>query len=357
MPRRITIWIFAFLLLFSSQSACAAPPINADYAILIEASTGKELFAKNPDQACFPASTTKILTLITALENNNRKTSVTISRNAAGVEGSSAGLQAEETYQLQDLFYGMMLPSGNDAATAIAEHIGNGSVARFSSLMNSTAHSIGTTNSNFVNPSGLPDSNHYTTPRDMAKITSYALRNPLFAEIVGTYEYTWTKKNGGQGNALVNTNKFLVSYDGANGVKTGYTNAAQRCLVASAKKNGVQLVAVLFHSGEYCWNDAWTLMDYGFSLITPREIYKKGDSVFMAQVYKGKEDAALTVDDDLILPVTDDDLKKYTVEVAPAPKLFAPVKKGQDAGFVRVLYQGKEVRKLRLVIRDDVQKS
>ncbi len=360
MLKRAIIISFAFvqfLFAFPATTEPAmgpAPSVDATYAIVIEASTGKELFNKNADTLCFPASTTKILTLITALENNSRNTTVTISPRAASIEGSSMRLKAGERYFLQELFYGMMMVSGNDAATAIAEHLGNGSVERFVNLMNATARLIGAKNSKFVNPSGLPDPEHYTTPRDMALITAYALKNPAFANIVGTYEHPWNKRNAAQESIFVNTNKFLASYDGATGVKTGYTNAARYCLVTSAEKNGVKLIAVTYHSDDYCWNDAWKLMDYGFSLITPEKIYKRGDTVYSTPVYKGTDNASLTVEEDLTLPVIND-LNKYKVEVIPARRLFAPVKQGQEAGFVRVTYDGKEVRKLRLVSKTEIK--
>ncbi len=359
MSKRISLVVLLCLCFLNittvSSHAVREPDLNAEIAILIEASTGKVLFAKNADEPAYPASTTKILTLLTALENNNGRQVVMISKNAAGVEGSSSELRANETYQLSELFYGMMLSSGNDAATAIAEHI-SGSTDRFAFLMNMTAQNIGVTNSNFVNPSGLPDDRHYTTAKDMALIASYALKNPTFAEITSTYKHPWNRRNSSQDFELVNTNKFMAAYDGANGVKTGYTEKAKYCLVAGAKKNGVQLIAVLYRSEKSCWDDAETIMDYGFSLITPKTIYKKGETILSVPVYQGAKKADLTIDEDLVLPVTDD-FSRYKVEVMPVKKMFAPVNVKQEAGFIRVLYDGKEVRKIPLYTKEEIERN
>jgi D-alanyl-D-alanine carboxypeptidase (penicillin-binding protein 5/6) len=219
--------------------------------------------------------------------------------------------------------------------------------------MNLTAKNIGANNSHFRNPSGLHDPNHYTTARDMAMIARYAMRHPAFAEIVATYKKAWPRKNYDQPATLKNTNELLRNYFGANGVKTGSTRSAKHCLVASATRNGLQLIAVLFYSEPFCWNDAQKLLDYGFSVITPKVVYKKGATVKTVSVYKGISAAELVAKEDVVLPVAGDD-DKYTLEINTESMLFAPVNVSQKAGMIRVLYEGKEIKAVPLFTKAQV---
>ncbi|MDR3349448.1 MAG: D-alanyl-D-alanine carboxypeptidase [Acidaminococcales bacterium] len=350
----LALLLAAFFLNATGVSAAHPEPPKTDarFAILIDAYAGKVFYEKNADSKAYPASTTKILTLITALENSGRKDIVTVSANAAGAEGSSCYLRADEEYFLADIYYAMMLESGNDAAIAIAEHIG-GSVKGFVQMMNRTAQDIGAYNSHFNNPSGLPDPDHYTTARDMAMIARYAIRHPAFAEIVATDKKAWPRKNRDQPLVLKNTNELLRSYFGANGIKTGSTRSAKHCLVASAKRNGLQLIAVLFYSEPFCWNDAQKLLDYGFSLITPKVVYKKGAPVKAVYVYKGESAAELVAQEDVVLPVVGD-YDKYTLEIKAESMLFAPVNVSQHAGTLRILYDGEEIKAIPLFTKAEV---
>jgi D-alanyl-D-alanine carboxypeptidase (penicillin-binding protein 5/6) len=270
MFRRVTI---IFLILFSlwQMVAVAAPPqpsVDAEAAVLMVANTRQVLFAKKGDGYMYPASTTKIMTLILALEKGDPNSIVTVSSEAAGTEGSSLDLQAGDKLTLKDMMNGMMMVSGNDAAEAIAENIA-GSVPAFVDLMNAKAEKIGALKTHFINPHGLPDPvNHYTTAYDLALITAYGYQNPDFVKIVSTPRYNVTYRNQGQvrRDLATNTNKLLGKYPGANGVKTGFTNDAGECLVAGAKRGGVQLIAVVLNS-EQRWSDASKLLDYGFKVV------------------------------------------------------------------------------------------
>ena len=326
------------------------PTLSSDYAILIDAYTGKVLYEKNADSKAYPASTTKILTLITALENNNRNEIITVSTKAASMEGSTCYLKAGEKYAFSDMLYGMMLPSGNDAAVALAEHIAS-NINNFSKLMNSTANMIGAKNSNFVNPSGLPDENHYTTARDMAIIARYAMQNRAFREIVSTERFIWPRKNDKQPNTLKNTNEILGNFFGANGIKTGYTTAAKKCLVVSAKRKDMELIAVFFHSVQDCWEDGRSLLQYGFDIVTPKTIYKSGDTVRTVPVYKSDKQAIITVKEDIILPIVDD-YDKYKIEFITVKRLFAPVVNDQEAGTIKIFYNGLEIKKVKLFVKE-----
>ena len=203
------------------------------------------------------ASTTKIMTAVVTLENADLFAKVTVPSVAVGVEDSSMYLAKDETLLVKELLYGLMLTSGNDAATALAYYVGKGNIQTFVDMMNSKAKALGLENTNFTNPSGLPDDNHFTTARELAKITCYALQNPVFAKITATAKVTIGHRT------LVNHNKMLSMYDGAIGVKTGFTKKAGRCLVSAATRNGVTLVCVTLNAHDD-WNDHISALDSGF---------------------------------------------------------------------------------------------
>ncbi|MBQ8428443.1 MAG: D-alanyl-D-alanine carboxypeptidase [Clostridia bacterium] len=205
----------------------------------MESTSRRILYAENADIRMPMASTTKVLTAITALEFcENLYEKITIPREAVGIEGSSIYAKEGEIYTVEDLLYGMMLRSGNDAATALALHFG-GSISNFCAKMNETAQKSGALHSRFENPHGLPCENHYTTATDLSLITCYALKNPIFYQIAGTRFY--------EPRGWYNKNKLLQTYEGAIGVKTGYTKEAGRCLVAAAERENMQLVCTLLN--------------------------------------------------------------------------------------------------------------
>lgn len=213
---------------------------DARSEIAMELTTGKVLSESNADAKLPMASTTKILTAIIIIEDCNLDEVIFVPEEAAGVEGSSVYLKKGEEIDVRDLLYGLMLRSGNDCAAALAIHH-SGSIQKFAEAMNDKAQKIGTENSNFTNPSGLPDDNHYTTARDLCKIACYARRNETFSNVVSTKNYN------GKFRTFVNKNKMLRLYEGANGIKTGYTLKAGRCLVSSAKRNDMDVVCVVLN--------------------------------------------------------------------------------------------------------------
>lgn len=221
MKKKNVVCIFILLsLIFIPVKPTHALGVSAQYACLIDSLSGKVLYEKNAYARHSMASTTKIMTALVALENGNMDDVVTVSANAAGTEGSSIYLKAGEKITLQNLLYGLMLESGNDAAIAIAEHIG-GSVERFAEMMNEKAASIGANNTQFKNPNGLDEEGHYTTAYDLALITREALRNKNFAEIVATKQKTIRNLDESFPRSLSNHNKLLSLYSGCDGVKTG----------------------------------------------------------------------------------------------------------------------------------------
>jgi len=332
----------------------ALPRVTARSAVVMEAKTGRVLYERNMGDRRFPASTTKIMTLIIALEKGNLDDVVKVGPHAAGTEGSTLWLEEGDEITLRELLYGMMLHSGNDATVAVAEHIA-GSVDAFARLMTDKAHEIGAKDTNFVNANGLPDDAHYTTAHDLALIASYGYTLPEFEKIVSTKEITfpWVKDDT---HRLRNENQMLWLYEGGNGVKTGYTDAAGRCLVSAAKRDGIQLVAVVLDSN-WMWNDSILLLDYGFSKIDRTTVVKKHAQVGTVAV-TGSRARRLGVQtkDEIVLPVVDGTAGyEQTIDLPHAVK--APIKKGDVVGTLRVSYEGKEVAKTDLVAMQDAEQK
>lgn len=221
---------------------------TAKGCIVMERNSGRVLFEHNADERLPMASTTKIVTALTVINNGNLDEVVAIPREACGIEGSSVYLREGEKLTVRQLLYGLMLRSGNDCATALALHVG-GSVEKFAQMMNETARSLGCCDCNFVNPHGLHDENHYTSARNLAIITCKALQNDDFAQIVSTKAVKIPNDGYDYPRVLSNKNKLLYNFDDADGVKTGYTKKAGRCFVGSATRNGMQVVVVLLNCG------------------------------------------------------------------------------------------------------------
>lgn len=280
--------LFAGLLAPWTATVRAAPAIStsAEAAALIDVASGRIIVSHNGGKRMRIASLTKIMTAIVAIERGNLSDIVKVSANAAGKEGSSIYLKVGEEMSLENLLYGLMLRSGNDAATAIAEHVG-GSIEGFVYMMNETARLIGMSDTNFENPHGLDSDNHYSTADDMARLTAYALRNPVFRDIVKTKVKTAPNPNEDWDYRWMNKNRMLSIYEGADGVKTGYTKLAKRCLVSSATRNGQQLAAVTLNDPND-WLDHRKLLDYGFDHFPLGDIVRKGDRIERLPVVIGQ---------------------------------------------------------------------
>ncbi|GJM80038.1 hypothetical protein HMSSN139_25340 [Paenibacillus sp. HMSSN-139] len=245
------------------HAAPDAPSIHAQAAAVIDVTSGRLLYSLHGDEQLPIASLTKIMTAIVAIEHGKLSDTVTVGRNAYAKEGSSIYLHLGEEMSLENMLYGLMLRSGNDAATAIAEHVG-GSEEGFVYLMNEKAKLLGLTHTHFQNPHGLDAKGHYSSANDLAKLTSYALKNPHFKEIVRTPSKNAPNPNDPWDYKWLNKNKMLRFYDGADGVKTGYTKIAKRCLVSSATRGGQQIAVITLNDGDD-WNDHRKLLDYGFA--------------------------------------------------------------------------------------------
>lgn len=313
------------------------PKVGAGAAIVMDAASGRVLYEKNAYTRSSIASTTKIMTAIVAIENGEDDEDVVVSKNAASIWGSRVGLKEGKTYKLGNLLNAMMLRSGNDAAIAVAEHVG-GSVEAFAEMMNRKAAQIGATNTNFVTPHGLDDPQHYSTPYDLALITRYALQNEKFCKIVGTKSSTF------EGKGINNTNEMLSLYPGADGVKTGYTGQAGRCLVTSATRSDWRVISVVLRcsSRSVRAQSSKVLLDYAFGNYKVHEYLKKGQLISGISTHKGvKEKVDVYSDSNISFPLKEDEVDRVKVEYDIPKTLEAPVKNGSKIGTVNYILDGK----------------
>ncbi len=327
---------------------------SAESAIVMEVKTGRILYSKNIHLKRPMASTTKIMTALVALEEGNLEDVVKINPKAVGVEGSSIYLMHNEEITLEDLLYGLMLRSGNDAATAIAYHIA-GSIEEFANLMNKKAKSIGANNTNFTNPHGLHDDMHYTTAYDLALITREALLNDKFKEIVSTKKWVSNRKGGYK--VFYNKNKTLQQFPGGDGVKTGYTRASGRCLVTSATRNEMQVIAVVLN--DYNWfQDCYNLMNNAFEKYNPYKAIEKNRPIFSVDVDKGKKDKInLASAEDIILPLTKEEEEKINIVYETETIYSAPITKGTILGKAKVYLDDKLMATTNLIAIDSVKEK
>ena len=328
--------------------------ISAQSAAAIDAASGRVLFSQDCDRKMGMASTTKIMTAICALESADVNSVATVSKQAYGVEGSSMYLVLGEKLTLENLLYGLMLVSGNDAATAVAEHV-SGSVDKFAELMNKKAAEIGAYDSSFTNPHGLADKNHYTTAHDLAKITAYALKNPKFAEIVSTKTKSIPWKDHDYNRRLVNHNKFLSMYDGCIGVKTGFTKATGRCLVTAVDRGGMRIVCVTLNAPDD-WNDHKSIYDSIFSEYKPCLLKSGAEAAATAEIKGGSaKSVTLVPESDIYLPLKDGEESSLEMSAEAFEDLHAPVSKGDVLGKLTVKIGGAECGEFPLVASENVE--
>lgn len=331
------------LSVLSTKAGAEAEAIqtHAEAAALIDVNTGVILYSKLGDKQMRIASLTKVMTAIVAIEQGDLADSVTISKRAAGREGSSIYLKLGEQMSLQNLLYGLMLRSGNDAATAIAENVG-GTEEGFAYLMNEKAEMLGMEHSHFMNPHGLDVKEHYSTAKDMAQLSAYALRNPIFQEIVQTKLKKVPNPNEAWNYIWSNKNKMLSLYPGANGVKTGYTKLALRCLISSATRNGQQLAVVTLNDSDD-WADHSRLLDYGFKKFPLERLVDKGESI----------DKDLKTEQAFDYPLTAEQKGKITRKIQLADLHSVSYRLG-SRGNLRFLLGDKLIGSVPLVANDSV---
>ena len=344
---RNVILLFCLFFTLATPIVNSSPPkIEAQAAILIDAKTGQILFEKNSHIRNAPASTTKVLTAIIAIESGRLDEEVKVSARAANTAGSSMHLSTGQLISMRELVIGLLLRSGNDAAVAIAEHLA-GSVENFVMLMNDKAQSLDAANSHFVNPHGLTAVNHYSTAFDLAWIARYALTNPTFSMIVNTKETNieWLDRKGKEHDqSLKNTNKLLWLLEEADGVKTGTTNQAGPCLISSATRGNQKLIAVVLHDHSR-WYDSMQLLKYGFDAFELYEYAVKGDILGSIPVEGGLGpliDAVVSNNASVVVPTGD--YEHVTVYVNLSEQIKAPVYQGQKIGEIVFLVHQQAIK-------------
>lgn len=354
LKRRFLSFFLFLIITVTASTAFAArtspPAINGSSSILIETNTGRVLYSTNPNLKLPIASTTKIMTALLALENGNLDEKVKINRKSVGIEGSSIYLFPDEEITLRDLVYGLMLRSGNDAAVAIAIHIG-GSVENFAELMNKKAKEIGAKNTNFTNPHGLHNDNHYSTAYDLALITREAMKYEEFKKISKTNLWVADRDIN---RYFYNKNKTIRQYDGGDGVKIGYTRKAGRCLVSSATRNNMQLIAVVLNNPTW-FNDCYKLFDYGFENYEPMVVYDKNQLARNIYVPNGKKEILPVITkNSLVLPLSKNEVEHLKTTVVLPEKVDAPIKKGDKIGSIKVFIKGQLMYTEDLIARENV---
>ena len=342
--KKIIAGVAAALLAATLVFPCKA--MSAQSAILLDGQTGRVLYEKLADKQSLIASTTKIMTALVVCEQTNVLDRVRIPQEATGIEGSSMYLKAGEVLTVQDLLYGLMLHSGNDAAVALAIYCG-GTVEGFAELMNDKAHRLGLKDTHFVNPNGLDSPGHYSTARDMAVLAAYAMENPIFAKTVSTKTVTVGNR------VLRNHNKLLWLLEGADGIKTGFTKAAGRILVSSCTRQGRRLIAVTMNDGND-WHDHQKLMENGFANYAVQQLVHTGDCLGTVEIISGNTgNVELLANADF----------SYALAPGENPELvfsepgfvYSPVVQGQEAGFAYVCLNGKAVGKIPLIFGQTVE--
>lgn len=327
-------------------SLCAAVEVSAKSAILYETSTGRILFCKEMETERPIASTTKIMTAVLVLEHAKLEDVVTVKEKCTGIEGTSIYLQPGEKITVKNLLYGMMLKSGNDAAVTLADYVG-GNVPNFVKMMNTRAKEIGMSHTQFINPNGLPAEGHYSTALDMAKLTAFAMSIPEFKEIVSSKSYA------ASGRSFTNHNRLLKMREDIDGVKTGFTKAAGRCLVSSAVRDGMRLVAVtLFDPDD--WDDHLTLYDFGFKNFGRLAYVRAGDVVCSVPVAGSGLTVNGVAEGELIQVAPREELEGMQFEVVVPKFCYAPVAVGDKIGELHITKEGKVIAKTAIIAQDAV---
>lgn len=366
--RKIFCIIAAIVLLFSyNTDVCAesvyedeqitlipaikSRQVGADAAIVLEPKSGMVLFEQNADQRLPIASTTKIMTAFITLQQDNLDSEFVVDKDAINVEGSSMGLVEGDEVTLRTLAIGMLLSSGNDAANAAAVRI-SGSIDKFAELMNKYAQDMGLENTSFATPSGLDSQNHYSTARDLAILTKYALESDLFRDICSQYKMRVKFGNPPYERWLTNHNKLLNYYDGTIGVKTGFTKKAGRCLVSAAEKNGATLICVTLNCPDD-WNTHTNIYDTFFAVLRTMDLSENIPEISVP-VTGGSANSVFAVTyENPIYPIfingTD-----VTYSIYVPHFLYAPVTKGQAVGEVFVFLDNKKVATLTLISDKDI---
>ena len=348
--------------------AIKEPDVNSRACVVIDRKTNSVLFGKNENSKKKMASTTKIMTATIIIEKCNLSDTIEISKKAAGTGGSRLGLKTGDKITVLDLLYGLMLRSGNDAAVALAEYAG-GDINGFAELMNAKALELGLTNTHFETPHGLDSNEHYTTAYELALLSNYALNNPTFAKIVGTKNYTITINSSPKD--LSNTNELLGNMQGVYGIKTGFTNGANRCLVTACKRNNMDIICVVLGADtkKFRTIDSIKLINYVFNNFVVYDLESfvnknfedwKKDNLNTFIINKGlSQDVLLNIENLYIskVPIRKDLINSFEMKVECQKYFKAPVKGNSSIGNIVISNSGKEIAKCNISIMNDIDKK
>ncbi len=336
------------LISFADQS----PSISAQSAIVIDARTGRVLYEHNANNKMPMASTTKIMTALLAIQNNNLNDLVKVKPESTNIEGSSIYLKEGEVIKLKDLLYGLMLCSGNDAACAIAQHVG-GNVEQFAQMMNNKVTELGLNDTNFMNPHGLNNQNHFTTAYDLAMISKEAMQHNTFKNVVGTKLWI-AQREGDRYKYFYNKNKVISQYEYGTGIKIGYTKRSGRCLVASSKKGELELICVVLNAPNW-FNDSYRLMDYVFNKYKPTKIIDENQIFKTVPVRNGtKEYTKIIAQQKSILPLTDKEKKQISILYSVQDYLTAPVTRKNKIGTAKIYLDDQLLDSVNMITREDI---
>lgn len=344
------------------------PTLNARSCIVLDRTSKHILFGKNENNKVKMASTTKIMTAIVIIENNDLNQTIEVSKKAAGTGGSRLGLKTGDKITIRDLLYGLMLCSGNDAAVALAEST-SGSIQDFSELMNKKALELGLTNTHFESPHGLDSNEHYTTAYELAKLSDYALNNKTFLQIVGTKNYTVTI-NGYPKN-LSNTNELLGNLNGVYGIKTGFTNGANRCLVTACKRNNMDIITVVLgcDTKKFRTQDSIKLIEYSFNTyeyINIKDLINKefekweNENINAITINKGlNSNVNLSISplENPIIPVKKEEINNITYSINIEPIIYAPINQNDIIGTITVSAESNILLTANIIINNDIKKK
>lgn len=352
----------------STSSIITEPVINSRSAIVYDRSSGSILYGKSENEKRKMASTTKIMTAIIVIENSNLDDVVTVSSKAASTGGSRLGLHTNDKISIRDLLYGLLLCSGNDAAIALAENVG-GTVENFSNLMNEKANTLNLTSTHFVTPHGLDNDDHYTTAYELALITNYALNNELFCKLVGTKNYTISIN--GYPKKLSNTNELLGNLNGVYGVKTGFTNGANRCLVTAIKRDNMDLICIVLGADtkKDRTKDSVSLIEYSFTTFKMVNIQEKISNEFANwklcnsstfKVNKGISNSVDAVLEDLpfnFLPINSNHINDISIYIYCNAEFDAPLLANSCIGYLSVSVDNKTLLTLNILNTNSINKK
>lgn len=364
---KLKIKFMLFIMFFSVITVVKADEVdlakNAKSAILIEASTGEIMWEKNAHEKLAPASMTKMMSMLLVVESIDKgnlkwNQMITVSENASKMGGSQILLETGEQMSVEDLFKGVAVASGNDAVVALGEAIG-GSEEMFVKMMNDRAKELGLTETNFKNPHGLDEENHYSSAHDMAMIGKELVKHKKVLEYTGIYE-DYLRKGTSKEFWLVNTNKLVRFFKGVDGLKTGYTDTAGYCLTATIEKDGMRLISVVMGEPEATTRSSETtgLINYGFSMYSLEKMLTTSSNLGNAKVYQGENEyVTLQPLKDVSILNNKNKEKRNVTYTLDIKTIKAPVKKGEIVGKLNVIENGKTIDKIDVTVKENVKKA